>query len=76
MPSNQQQIIQQARFTYSSLGKSFEKQIKEIEHQGKKHIDALEKLEPKEETKAIGDKPNNQSRAAITCNDLLNKEKN
>ena len=27
-PSNQQQIIEQARFTYYPLGKTFEKQIK------------------------------------------------
>ena len=26
LPSNQQQIIEQARFTYSPLGKAFEKQ--------------------------------------------------
>ena len=31
LPSNQQQIIEQAKFTYSSLGKAFEKQIKTIE---------------------------------------------
>ena len=30
LPSNQQQIIEQAKFTYSPLGKSFEKQIKTI----------------------------------------------
>ena len=35
LPSNQQQIIDQARFTYSPLGKAFEKQIKTIEDQGK-----------------------------------------
>ena len=35
LPSNQQQIIEQARFTYSPLGKAFEKQIKTIEDQGK-----------------------------------------
>ena len=28
LPSNQQQIIEQAKFTYSSLEKAFEKQIK------------------------------------------------
>ena len=28
LPSNQQQIIEQAKFTYSPLGKAFEKQIK------------------------------------------------
>ena len=36
LPSNQQQIIEQARFTYSPLGKAFEKQIKTIEDQGQK----------------------------------------
>ena len=36
LPSNQQQIKEQAIFTYSSLGKAFEKQIKTIEDQGKK----------------------------------------
>ena len=34
LPSNQQQIIEQARFTYSPLRKAFEKQIKTIEDQG------------------------------------------
>ena len=40
--SNQQQIIEQARFTYSSLGKAFEKQIKTIEDQGEKQIKAIQ----------------------------------
>ena len=44
LPSNQQQIIEQTKFTYSPLGKAFEKQIKAIEDQGQKQIDALEKL--------------------------------
>ena len=35
-PSNKKQIIQQAKFTYSPLGKVFEKQIKTIEDQWKK----------------------------------------
>ena len=34
LPSNQQQTIQQARFTNSPLGKAFEKQIKTIQDQG------------------------------------------
>ena len=37
LPPNQQQIIEQAKFTYSTLGKAFEKQTKRIEDQGKKH---------------------------------------
>ena len=35
LPSNKQQIIEQANFNYSPLGKAFEKQIKTIEDQGK-----------------------------------------
>ena len=34
-PSNQKQIIEQAKFTYSPLGNAFEKQTKTIEDQGK-----------------------------------------
>ena len=30
LPSNKKQIIEQAKFTYSSLGKAFEKQTKTI----------------------------------------------
>ena len=36
LSSNQQQIIQQAKFTYSPLGKAYEKQIKTSYDQGKK----------------------------------------
>ena len=38
LPSSNQQIIEQDRFTYSPLGKAFEKQIKTIEDQGKNLI--------------------------------------
>ena len=41
MPSNQQ-IIEQANFTYSSLRKAFEKQLKTIEDQGEKQIKAIQ----------------------------------
>ena len=34
--SNQKHIIEQAKFTYSPLGKAFEKQIKTIDDQEKK----------------------------------------
>ena len=53
LPSNQQQIIEQTKFTYSPLGKAFDKQIKTIEDQGKKQVEALKDLKPKEQTKAI-----------------------
>ena len=68
---NQQQIIEQAKFTYSALGEAFEKQIKTIEDQGKKQIDALESLKPKEKTKPI----ENKSKAEIIFNELINKRK-
>ena len=42
LPSNQQQIIEQAKFTYSPLGKAFEKQTKTIEDQGKKQVKAIQ----------------------------------
>ena len=36
LPSNQQQIIEQAKFTYSPLRKTFEKKLKRIEDQDQK----------------------------------------
>ena len=53
LPSNQQQIIEQAKFTYSPLGKAFEKQIKTIEDQGEKQVKALEDLKLKEQKKQL-----------------------
>ena len=48
LPSDQQKIIEQAKFTYSLLGKAFEKQIKTIEDQGQKQVDTLKDLKPRE----------------------------
>ena len=42
LPSNQQQIIQQAKFNYSPLGKALEKQRKTIEDQGEKQVKAIQ----------------------------------
>ena len=42
LPSNQQQIIQQAKFAYSPLGKALEKQKKAIEDQGEKQVQAIQ----------------------------------
>ena len=53
LPSNQRQIIEQAKFTYSPLGKAFERQTKTIEDQRKKQVKALKDLDLKEETKSI-----------------------
>ena len=42
LPSNQKQIIKQAKFTYSPLGKMFEKQTKPIKDQEEKEIIAIQ----------------------------------
>ena len=65
LPSNQQQIIEQARFTYSPLGKAFEKQTETIEDQGENQVEALNTL-----------KSNNQltTENAIPKNALINDE--
>ena len=42
LPSIQQQIIEQAKFTYSPLGKAFEKQTNTIEDQGEEQIKAIQ----------------------------------
>ena len=75
LPSTQQQTIEQAKFTYSPLGKAFDKQIKAIEEQGKKQVDTLENLKPKEQTKLIEDKSNNQPKSTSIFNDILNERK-
>ena len=41
LPSNQQQMIEQAKFTYLPLGKAFEKQIKTTEDEVKTQLEAL-----------------------------------
>ena len=42
LPSNQQQKIEQDKFTYSPLGKAFQKQTKAIKNQGEKQIKAIQ----------------------------------
>ena len=75
LPSNQQQIIKQPRFTYSPLGKAFKKQIKTIEDQGEIQVEELKNLKHKEQAKPIEGKSNNQSSSIIIFNDLINKRK-
>ena len=61
-------MIEQAKFTYSPLGKTFEKQIKTIENQGEKQVEALKSLE----LEGIDSKSN--SKLSITkeiCNKIL-----
>ena len=45
LPSNQKLITEQAKFTYSPLGKAFKKQTKTIKGQGERQVDALKPLE-------------------------------
>ena len=41
LPSNQKQIIKQAKFAFSPLGKAFEKQIKTTGDKGEKQFKAI-----------------------------------
>ena len=77
LPSNQQQIIEQAKFNYSHLGTAFEKQIKTIEDQGQKQVEALKNLKPKEQAKAIeGKSDDKRLMQKETYNKLLGERLN
>ena len=52
---NQQLIIEQAKFTYSPLGKALEKQIKTIEHESEKSVKELSTLKYNNEKLTIED---------------------
>ena len=45
LPSDQSRIIELAKFTYSPLGKAFEKQTKTIEEQGENKLKQLKSME-------------------------------
>ena len=70
-----QQIIEQARLTYSPLGKAFEKQIETIQDQEKKQVYALNTLKSDNKKLTIEDKSNNQSKVTTIFNELINKRK-
>ena len=53
LPSNQRRIIEQAKFTNFPLGKPFEKQIKTIEDQRIKQVEALKALKSDENNENI-----------------------
>ena len=75
LSSNQQQVTEQAKLTYSPSGKAFEKQIKTIEDQGEKQIEALENLKSKEQTESIeGIFP--EGYESVEINNEINKLKN
>ena len=45
LPPDQSRVIEQAKFSYSSSDKAFERQIKTIEYQGEKQIETHEEHE-------------------------------
>ena len=49
LPSDPRGVIEQAKFTYSNLGKALEKQRKTIEDQGLKQVEALKALKSEED---------------------------
>ena len=53
LPSNPKQIIEKAKFTYSPLGKTFEKQTKTIEDQVQMQNKVLKDLKPEDQTKPV-----------------------
>ena len=71
LPSNQQQITEQAEFTYFPLGKAFQTQIKTIEDHGKKQVEALENLKQK----AIESGSNNKSTITKKIYDKILEER-
>ena len=56
MPSGQSKTIEQPKFTYSPLGKVFEKQMETTEERVKKRAEALEVLKPNTQQLTIKDK--------------------
>ena len=53
LPYDKSRIIEQAKFTYSPLGKAFEKQVKTIEDQEIKQFQALKSLKLEENQEDI-----------------------
>ena len=53
LPPDQRRVIEQAKFTYSFLGKALEKQTETIEEQGKKQVEVLKVLKAKNEPNKI-----------------------
>ena len=67
MPSDQSRITEQAKFTYSRLGKAFTKK-KQLKNKEKKQVQALEVLKPNTQKLTVKD--------AIPENTLTGEAKN
>ena len=74
LPSNQQQIIEKAKLTYSPLGKAFKK-LKTIEDQGEKQIDTSKDLKPKEQANQLRINLIISQKLQLYLMNLLTKEK-
>ena len=55
--------------------KNKQRNIKKIEDQGKKEVEALKDLKPKEQTKAIEDKSDNENNQSIAANIFNSRNK-
>ena len=66
-------ISKQGKLTYSPFGKALEKQIKTVEDQGEKQIDALKDLKPKEQTKAITYKSDDNNDKTSTSKEIYDE---
>ena len=64
-PSDQSRMIEQSKFTYPPLGRVLKKQMKTIEDQGRKQVEALKVLKPYVQQLAIKD---------VILKDQLNEE--
>ena len=72
-------MIEQAKFTYSPLGKTFEKQRKTIEDQGIKQVEALKVLKPEESLKVFKPEENQElesTKGSFPKNMRINEIKN
>ena len=74
LPPNQQQLSEQANFTYSSLGKAFEKQIKTIEEH-EKTSRGFKGFKTKRTTKSIADQSDNSPSISKEIYDELIEER-
>ena len=68
LPSDQQQLMEQAKFAYSPLQKAFEKQIKTTKDQGQKQVEVLK-------TKPINDKSDNKPSISKEIYDKILEER-
>ena len=82
LPSNQQQMIGQTKFNYSPLGRAFKEQIKTIEDQREKQVEALKNIKPKVNTYKSDDNDNDSIRKEVydkileeRINDILEMSK-